>query len=526
MPDVVAKTMAFICGALLVGACTVLYVTSRPSGGANEVVAEFQDAFPILEGMYVRVDGAIAGSVGKVEVTSDGLARVTLILDETIEDPSSDATAAIRQQDTTGDSYVAFEPGDSGRPLTQKDGKPTIECDAEAPDGPCQATLTAPRFDDLLNAFGPSERAGVKLILGELSRALDQRGDDVNAAALELRPAIVAANRALGEVNSQNAALRAVIKDAEAVTAQAASKRAELGVLIASLERTLVATAEESAGLDAGLERLPETTVQAQSTMRSLANAAEAGVPLAEEVAARAPDLAAAIDRAPSFLENAEVAIDESTPTLELTRRLLKKGAPTIKVDPTRVVTGPFDLAPAVSNLLTGVLGDSNTIKALFGDDGKGTAEGTLDRYGLGAVSNEPGNQLFYPASNANRNFVRVSAVLNCTMFGVEVAPGCLLDYISPRRSASEPGTGKAKLEKNDAPTPGNAPGSGDEDGPLPPVDLPGPGDAGSFGIGDILDDAVSNLPNLGGGQGKGGKGGSKGPKKPVEDLLDFLFKP
>ncbi len=131
MPDVVAKTMAFICGALLVATCAVLYVTSRPQAGANEVVAEFQDAFPILEGMYVRVDGAIAGSVGPVEVTDDGLAEVTLILDETIEDPSSDATAAIRQQDTTGDSYVAFEPGDSGKALPEVDGTPTIECGAE-----------------------------------------------------------------------------------------------------------------------------------------------------------------------------------------------------------------------------------------------------------------------------------------------------------------------------------------------------------------------------------------------------------
>src|ERR671916_1880828 len=98
MPNAVAKTMAVICGGLLAATCAVLYVTSRPQAGANEVVAEFQDAFPILEGMYVRVDGAIAGSVGTVEVTDDGLAKVTLVLDESIEDPSADATAAIRQQ--------------------------------------------------------------------------------------------------------------------------------------------------------------------------------------------------------------------------------------------------------------------------------------------------------------------------------------------------------------------------------------------------------------------------------------------
>ncbi len=526
MPDVVAKTMAVISGALLLATCAVLYVTSRPQAGANKVVAEFQDAFPILEGMFVRVDGAIAGSVGTVQVTDDGLAEVTLILDGSIEDPSSDATAAIRQQDTTGDSYVSFEPGESGEPLPTQDGSPIIRCGAETPESPCQSTLTAPRFDDLLNAFGPAERSGVKLILLELSRALDERGDDVNAAALELRPAMVAANEALAEVNSQNAALRAVIEDAEDVTGQAASRRAELSGLISSLETTLVATADESAGLDAGLDRLPETTAQARSTMSSLANATEAGVPLAREVEQSAPELASAIGSAPEFLDGAQVAIDEATPTLELMRKLLKAGEPTIKADPTRVVTGAFDLAPAVSNLLTGVLGDENTIKGLFGDDGKGTAAGTLDRFGLGAVSNEPGNQPGYPATNANRNMFRISAVFNCTMFGVPIEPGCLLDVIGPRRRSAElqGGSGGTGGGGQDGRTGdgGDGPGS-------PPLGGIDPDDP--LGLGDILDDTVPNLPGIGNGGGnKGGGGnGSKGSKPPgqaAQDLLDFLFKP
>jgi ABC-type transporter Mla subunit MlaD len=521
MPDVVAKTMAFICGALLVATCAVLYVTSRPQAGANEVVAEFQDAFPILEGMYVRVDGAIAGSVGPVEVTDNGLAEVTLILDDTIEDPSSDATAAIRQQDTTGDSYVAFEPGDSGEPLPEEDGSPIIKCEAETPSSPCQSTLTAPRFDDLLNAFGPAERTGVKLILLELSRALDERGDDVNAAALELRPAMVAANQALTEVNSQNDALRAVIEDAEDVTGQAASKRAELAGLIDSLETTLVATGDESASLDAGLDRLPETTAQARSTMASLANAAEAGVPLAQEVQSSAPELASAIDAAPGFLDDAEVAIDTATPTLDLTRRLLKAGEPTIQADPTRVVTGAFDLAPAVSNLLTGVLGDENTIKGLFGDDGKGTASGTLDRFGLGAVSNEPGNQPGYPATNANRNMFRISAVFNCTMFGVPVEPGCLTDVIGPRRRDAKLSGGSGGAGEGGQNGGRGDDGRGGDTSPTPPGTGSDPRDP--LGLGDILDDPVPDVPGIGGGD-RGRK--SQKPDQAAQELLNFLFKP
>ena len=124
MPDLLAKGVAVTVGVLLAIVIGILVVTSRPPASATVVTAEFDNAFPLIEGMYVRVDGAIAGSVGTIEVNDRGNAEVELNLNDSIEPPSSDATAAIRQQDTTGDSYVAFEPGDSGEPL----GKEGIVC--------------------------------------------------------------------------------------------------------------------------------------------------------------------------------------------------------------------------------------------------------------------------------------------------------------------------------------------------------------------------------------------------------------
>ncbi len=249
--------------------------------------------------------------------------------------------------------------------------------------------------------------------------------------------------------------------------------------------------------------------------MSALASAAEAGVPLAQEVEASAPQLASAIDAAPGFLEDAGFAIDESTPTLELTRRLLKAGEPTIKADPTRVVTGAFDLAPAVSNLLTGVLGDENTIKGLFGDDGKGTAAGTLDRFGLGAVSNEPGNQPGYPASNVNRNMFRISAVFNCTMFGVPIEPDCLLDLIGPRRSRQALNGGTDTGSAGDAGGGRGDQGQDSDAQPTPPVGGLDPN--GPLGLDGILDGA---------GRGDEGRDGRDNSNQAAQDLLDFLFKP
>jgi virulence factor Mce-like protein len=537
--SVLAKTM-FVVVALLLGTVfAVLYVTSRPPAGAQQVVAEFRNSFPLLEGMHVRVEGAIAGSVGPIEVADDGLARVTLLLNSSIEDATADATAAIRQQDTTGDSYVAFEPGDSDESLPEVDGKPTIECGAEGPTDPCQQTLVAPRFDDLLNAFGPQERAGVELILSQLAAALEERGTDLNEAALELRPALVGANDALAEVNRQNAALRPLIEDMEAVTGQAAARRAELDRLIESLQTTLATTATEAPSLDAGLERLPETVSRTRTTLAALTRASEASTPLAREVAAAAPGLATALELLPGFLDDARGAMTRTEPTLELTRKLLVDATPTILADPQRVVTGAFDLAPAVSNLLTGVFGDENTFKALFGDDSYGFGEGTLDNSGFGAVAVDPGNQLFYPEWNENRNFVRISMVLNCSIFGVPVKPGCLGDLLSMAR-AGGPDNARDVARETTAQRGGDGPGGDGGSGGEPETapDPSAPEDRNALeelqddlnlpqgidlgGLGDTLDELEEGLRQ---GLGRGGRGGGSGQSpNAIEDLLDFLM--
>ena len=266
--------------------------------------------------------------------------------------------------------------------------------------------------------------------------------------------------------------------------------------------------------------------------MSSLANATEAGVPLAQEVEATAPELASAIDAAPGFLGTTPRS-RSTTPGRRSTSRAACSRQASRRSKPTRLGgDGAFDLAPAVSNLLTGVLGGDETIKALFGDDGKGTASGTLDRFGLGAVSNEPGNQLFYPASNANRNMFRISAVFNCTMFGVPVEPDCLLRHPrAERRSARR----ERRLRAKKARRPGGRGAAATSRGRLTFLSLRSTCQATAVdpgGLNDILDDTVPNLPGIGNGGGKGDKGGGEdnGPKgldagKP-QDLLDFLFNP
>ena len=217
-------------------------------------------------------------------------------------------------------------------------------------------------------------------------------------------------------------------------------------------------------------------------------------------------------------------------PTLELARRLLKAALPSLIVGKDRVITGVFDFTAAASDLINSVLGgtgdpdNDGAFPSLFDDDSYGVpGEGTLSRRGFGAVAVQPGDLPPYPAEHANRNFLRVSAILNCGIFGVPVEPGCLADVIAGGGIPFPLRTGVRAQRSGDreSSTTGRPAGRGDQPGaaaaPKPPgLKLPK--------IEDLL-------PVLGGGSGKPGKGkpgGGKGKDGPsdgaVADLLDFLL--
>ncbi len=403
------------------------------------MTAEFDNAFPLIEGMYVRVDGAIAGTVGKITVNDRGNADVVLRLDDSIEPPQSNASAAIRQQDTTGDSYVAYDPGDSGKPL----GSQGIVCQSY---DRCDHTLVAPRLDDLLNSFGAQQRAGIKLILSETAKSLDGRGDDLNAAALKLKPALEQADVALEQVNSQNEALKQLLSSTENVTGQLADHNQQLGNLIGSLSATLDTVQGQTAPLDAGLAKLPQTASRARTTLAALTRTAQTAQPLADDTAKAAPLLASALRRFPGFLDNASHFLTDTRSTLVLTKRVLRTAQPTLEIGKKRVVTGLFDLTGATADLLNSVLGGKAAFPALFGDDSYGHGSGTLGQRGFGSVAVEPGDLPGYPSSWEPRNWLRVNAIINCEVFGVPIHPGCLTEALSSLRAKQQ-----AQTAANDA---------------------------------------------------------------------------
>ena len=167
---------------VLLAAAFALHAVASGGSSGSTFEAVFQDARGLVKGNDVRVDGAPAGTVEDMNLGDDGTAVVTMQLDDGIQRPTANATAAIRPVDLLGDTYLALDPGDSPSPL-------------EGP-LPVSQTLNAPRLDDLLRVFGEPERNALKVLLVEGGVALDRRGADLNRTAIELSPALRVADSA------------------------------------------------------------------------------------------------------------------------------------------------------------------------------------------------------------------------------------------------------------------------------------------------------------------------------------------
>ncbi len=271
-----AKMSAFAVVALAIfSVCALFLLRKAQEQGGTEVRAAFKDAYPLLEGMNVRLYGAVAGRVGEIELGDDGDAHVTLVLFDGTEPPRADAVASIRQEDITGDSYVSLEPGKDEEEL----GNAEI---------PTSRTSVAPRFDDLLNSFNEPVRQGLELRPGparngaRVPRAGSEHSDD--PAPSRARGGQRRLRR--GRVPERGAGLA----DRERRTGQPPGCRPFRSAREAR-RRSRRHTADDGRpcpGARRALEVAPPTLRAAEGTLGRLTRLAEASLPLANTLEAAA----------------------------------------------------------------------------------------------------------------------------------------------------------------------------------------------------------------------------------------------
>ena len=365
-----------------------------------EYRAEFLDAWPLVAGMDVRISGAVAGQVRKVALTGSGTAEVTFQLDAGVPQPRADASVAIRQDDLLGDTDLSLSLGTSTRPL-----RGPI---------PIARSIQEPRLDDFLNIFRSPVRTALKTFIVELGTALDNRGVDVNAAILKLRPGFEALGNVVDELRGQIGALRQVLDNSHSLTSQLASRTSDLGHLVTGLSQTLTGVAANSSQLDAGLAQLPAALSATRTTLGQVQTLAQSLQPLAGTVATGAPGFEHAASLIGPYVNAVSQAARLASPTIALSGTALRRSAPGLAalrktsfaalLNPTSGLFGA--LAPILSKLADG----------LFGSNKGG---------GLGGIV-LPGNDITAPNVDPARDYLSGYLVISCELFGLKQGPGCL----------------------------------------------------------------------------------------------------
>lgn len=398
-----ARTLAAAAlGLAAVGVLLVLALGAREDTPA--LVAEFTSSRGLVERAEVRVGGAPAGSVTSIRLSDRGTAEVGLDLHDGLPRLAADATAAIRPVDLLGDVYVELSPGTSDEPL-----RGPI---------PVSRTSNAPRLDELLATFDAPVRAGLQALLAESGRALGTRGAELGRAAVELRPALRAADGVLDELGDQNAALGDLVADTERTVGGLVPRVGDVAGTVAGLDRLLAATDAGRADLDRGLRALPATLDRIGSTARELDRAAGAATPVARELRAAAPPLAGALRELPPFLGGLRRASGDLRPTLAALRTTLVRGAPALR-----------SLSSGLASL-TDIAPELDGLAAIVQKAAPDISEGFFVNFADQGA--EPGTQPFDPLADRRRNYWRGAAVLSCEAFGVKVEPGCLTRFLGP----------------------------------------------------------------------------------------------
>lgn len=394
------------------------------SGGENPTyTARFSSARGLVAGNDVRVGGAVAGRVREVRLAHDGSAEVVFTTTRRAA-PRADARAAIRPVDLLGDTYLALSPG----------------ADRAALQGPIDVTRTvnAPRLDELLRTFSPPVRDALGALIVETGLALDERGADLAATAVQLKPALTAADRVVGELDGQNHALAALVPDAERAASQLGSRADDLGPLIDSLARTLDTTAAHGSQLDATVAGLPATLTRVRRTATTLGATARAAQPVARTLRDSAPQLQAALTELRPFVARLRTTATVLRPAVRSLRRTLAGGAQSLpKLD--RALRALLTATPDIQQLV-----------AAIEPAAPGIAKGFLENFPDQAA--EPGNQPLDPFADPRRRYWRGAAVMSCEAFGVPVKPGCLNDVLSGlgldrRGTSATPAPAKSPLK-------------------------------------------------------------------------------
>jgi phospholipid/cholesterol/gamma-HCH transport system substrate-binding protein len=328
--------LAAVLSVALAGTLVVVGTTVGGDDGDDLVRARFASAAPLVTGNEVKVDGVVVGTVESLAV-KDGVAEVSMELDDRALPLHQDAQLTIRPVSLLGERYVDLDRGSPDAPLL-----------GEGEVIPLASTATSVGLDEVLNTVDDPTGEGLKALVTTLGEGMQDNGANVDEALRALSPSLAETQQLAAVLSEHNELLSHLVEDFEPVAGALATRDGQaMDQLIDASERVLTVVRERQVDLDQTLERLPTTLRTLRTTLGHLrATAAEAAPTLAElrPLTDRLPEIAAELQR---FSDALDPALADSQPVLDRAAELLRAAAP--------VATAARQAAPGLARTTDGL---------------------------------------------------------------------------------------------------------------------------------------------------------------------------
>jgi phospholipid/cholesterol/gamma-HCH transport system substrate-binding protein len=291
-----------------VAAAVVAWIALRGSGETTYKLS-FQNAGQLVKGDDVQVGGQRIGSVQDIALTDRNQAEITVGVSDAFAPLHEGTTAVIRATSLSGiaNRYVALTPGpNSNRRL---------------PDGATlgtEHTTSIVDLDQVFDTLDARTRRSLQRVIQGGARWYDGRGQQANASARYLSPALSQSQRLFDELVGDQESLSSFLSNASRTVGALARRRAELTALVSNANTTAAAIGDENVALGEALGLLPGTLRKANTTFVNLRATLDDLDPL---VAASKP----ATRRLAPFLRELRPLVSSARPTVRDLSTLVRR---------------------------------------------------------------------------------------------------------------------------------------------------------------------------------------------------------
>ncbi|HYF26048.1 MAG TPA: MlaD family protein [Baekduia sp.] len=341
-------------------AAAVVLVAVLATGSSGEeryrVAAVFDTAKGMVAGQQVKIAGAVAGRVDRIDLAPGPKARFVLDLERRFAPFRADARCSIKPEGLISENFVECVPGTRGAPLrTGGDGLPEV---------PLARTTAPVSLQDVIDVFAVPTSERLRILVSQLGLAGAGRGDELNALLRRANPALASSRRVLDLLARQRAQISDGIRQTDQVLTALGRRDADVRRFVARAADVAQTTAARSGSLDQALERLPGMLRAVRPGLRALDRAAQDGAPLLASLREAGPGLTELTGALPAFTRAGGPALSAVQAIARTARPAVRRARPVVR-ELRRASTRTGVLAPEVDRLMVS-LRDTGGIEGIM----------------------------------------------------------------------------------------------------------------------------------------------------------------